>query len=258
LELDGSPRPRAAEFFAGIGLVRLAIEEAGFDVVFANDIDPMKYKIYGDNFSISDFVLGDIHRIAAESIPDCELFTASFPCNDLSVAGRRRVAWTATQSSAFWGLIRILRELGERRPTLVMLENVPGFLASQGGRDFARALTALNGLGYSVSAVMIDARGSFRRAASGCSSSRADQTLVCPVAKTRRSSPRLPPREPLEPSAVLSAGLDRVHCEASRDHVAARRTARVTHRPASPAQRDRKTAGRSSRLVGGKTGPNTS
>ena len=156
LEADGSLRPRASEFFAGIGLVRLAIEAAGFDVVFANDIDPMKHKIYADNFSIDDFVLGDIHQLAADSIPDCELFTASFPCNDLSVAGAQS-GLDGAQSSAFWGLIRILRELGERRPTVVMLENVPGFLASQGGRDFARALTALNELGYLVDAVMIDA-----------------------------------------------------------------------------------------------------
>jgi DNA (cytosine-5)-methyltransferase 1 len=156
LEPDGAPRPRAAEFFAGIGLVRLAIEKAGFDVVFANDIDPMKHKIYADNFSVGDFVLGDIHQIAADSIPNCELFTASFPCNDLSVAGAQS-GLDGAQSSAFWGLIRILRELGERRPAVVMLENVPGFLASQGGRDFARALTALNELGYLVDAVMIDA-----------------------------------------------------------------------------------------------------
>lgn len=153
---DGSPRPRAAEFFAGIGLVRLAIEAAGFDVVFANDIDPAKQKIYADNYAIGDFVLGDIHKLSADSLPDCELFTASFPCNDLSVAGAQS-GLDGAQSSAFWGLIRILRELGERRPAVVMLENVPGFLASHGGVDFARALNSLNDLGYVVDAVMIDA-----------------------------------------------------------------------------------------------------
>lgn len=152
----GTPCPRAAEFFAGIGLVRLAIEEAGFEVVFANDIDPSKRKMYADNFAVGDFVLGDIHTLAANSLPACELFTASFPCNDLSVAGAQG-GLDGAQSSAFWGLIRLLRELGERRPALVMLENVPGFLASRGGQDFARALAALNELGYFVDALMIDA-----------------------------------------------------------------------------------------------------
>ncbi len=60
-------------------------------------------------------------------------------------------------SSAFWGFIRILRELGERRPPLVLLENVAGFLTSHGGGDLHAALRALNDQGYSVDAFTLDA-----------------------------------------------------------------------------------------------------
>lgn len=148
--------PLAAEFFAGIGLVRLALEREGFRVAFANDIDEDKLDIYRDNFGADDFRLGDIHQLPAACLPTCDLFTASFPCNDLSVAGAR-AGLAGGQSSAFWGFIRILRELDGRRPRLVLLENVPGFLTSHGGRDFHAALTALNELGYGCDAFLLDA-----------------------------------------------------------------------------------------------------
>jgi DNA (cytosine-5)-methyltransferase 1 len=153
-ERDG--RPTVAEFFAGIGLVRLALERRGFRVAFANDIDEDKQEIYRDNFGADDFHLGDIHCLDAAEIPSCDLFTASFPCNDLSLAGAR-AGLAGGQSSAFWGLVRILENLHERRPPLVMLENVPGFLNSHGGEDFAAALGALNGLGYACDAFLLDA-----------------------------------------------------------------------------------------------------
>jgi DNA (cytosine-5)-methyltransferase 1 len=149
-------RPRAAEFFAGIGLVRLALENQGWQVVFANDIDPDKLEMYEANFGREHFELGDIHRLTSEQIPECELFTASFPCNDLSIAG----AWTGLsgkQSSAFWGLIDILKANRNRRPPLVMLENVVGFLQSHGGKDFEAALLALNSLDYLVDAFILNA-----------------------------------------------------------------------------------------------------
>jgi DNA (cytosine-5)-methyltransferase 1 len=146
----------AAEFFAGIGLVRLGLEREGWKVVFANDIDPEKKEMYEANFGAEDFRLGDIHKLNPHDIPDCDLFTASFPCNDLSIAG----AWAGLngkKSSAFWGLINILRSLGRRRPPLVMLENVLGFLQSNGGRDFETALLALNEFGYTVDAFILNA-----------------------------------------------------------------------------------------------------
>ncbi len=147
----------AAEFFAGIGLVRLALERQGWQVVFANDIDPDKAEMYRHNWPLDDhLLLGDIHAINADEVPACDLFTASFPCNDLSIAGRWE-GLSGKESSAFWGLVRILRELGDRRPPLVMLENVVGFLMSHGGRDFEQALLALNECGYTVNALILNA-----------------------------------------------------------------------------------------------------
>jgi DNA (cytosine-5)-methyltransferase 1 len=147
---------RAAEFFAGIGLVRLGLEQHGWQVAFANDIDPDKLEMYKANFGGDHFQLGDIHKLSVGDIPPCDLFTASFPCNDLSIAG----AWSGLsgkESSAFWGLIQILKDLGKFRPPLVMLENVVGFLQSRGGKDFETALMALTELGYSLDAFILNA-----------------------------------------------------------------------------------------------------
>lgn len=146
----------AAEFFAGIGLVRLALEAQGWQVAFANDIDPVKLEMYEMNFGRKDFHLGDIHKLNVDDLPASDLFTASFPCNDLSIAGAWR-GLDGKESSAFWGLIRILTELGGKRPRMVMLENVVGFLQSRQGQDLETALLALNKLGYMVDAFILNA-----------------------------------------------------------------------------------------------------
>lgn len=146
-----------AEFFAGIGLVRLALERQRCRVLFANDIDPRKAEMYRHNWpDDAHLLVGDIHRLHPSEIPGCNLFTASFPCNDLSIAGRWE-GLNGKESSAFWGFISILNALRSRRPQLVLLENVVGFLMSHKGRDFEQAMLALNDLGYTTDAVILNA-----------------------------------------------------------------------------------------------------
>lgn len=146
-----------AEFFAGIGLMRIGLEQAGWRVAFANDIDADKHQMYRDHFGAGEeFVLGDVHALDVASVPTVGLATASFPCNDLSLAGARK-GLAGSQSSAFWGFIEVLARMNERRPPIVLLENVTGFLTSHDGNDFREALLALNQLGYAVDAFIVDA-----------------------------------------------------------------------------------------------------
>ncbi len=147
-----------AEFFAGIGLMRLGLEQEGWKVAFANDIARDKFEMYSTHFGAAEshFSLDDIHNLPPNQIPTVTMATASFPCNDLSLAGMRK-GLGGKQSSAYWGFVRILEEMGLRRPPIILLENVVGFLTSHGGRDLQAALLALNRLGYSVDAVIIDA-----------------------------------------------------------------------------------------------------
>jgi len=149
---------RAAEFFAGIGLMRMGLDREGLTTVWANDIDTKKWQMYRQNFDDADgiFAIKDVHQVKPSELPDIDLATASFPCNDLSLAGARH-GLAGTQSSAYWGFIDVVQGMGSRRPPVVLLENVPGFLTSNDGNDFRDALLALNELGYAVDTFMIDA-----------------------------------------------------------------------------------------------------
>ncbi|WP_245566061.1 DNA cytosine methyltransferase [Thermocrispum municipale] len=162
VSLPGLPEaPAAAEFFAGIGLVRLGLEPAGFDVVWSNDIEPAKQAMYEGHFADSEhhkYVLGDIADISANDLPsNLSLAWASFPCVDLSLAGWRR-GLAGSHSSTFWHFTRILDEMGEDRPEVVALENVVGLATSHGGEDLAAAVRELNRLGYSADILTLDAR----------------------------------------------------------------------------------------------------
>lgn len=148
-----------AEFFAGIGLMRIGLENAGWQIALANDIDHDKWQMYKDHFGdTGEFIVGDIHTLKPAQIPTAALATASFPCNDLSLAGARH-GLAGEQSSAFWGFVDILKGMKRERrlPPLVLLENVTGFLTSHSGNDFEDALLALNDLGYATDAFIIDA-----------------------------------------------------------------------------------------------------
>jgi len=147
-----------AEFFAGIGLVRLGLENKGWKVKVANDIAPDKFEMYEQNFpdAARHYLVEDIHNLTGDDLPTVTLATASFPCNDLSLAGSYR-GLAGKHSSAIWGLTRILEEMGDRRPPIVMLENVPSFISSNQGQDFRSVLLTLNELGYSCDSFVLNA-----------------------------------------------------------------------------------------------------
>lgn len=147
-----------AEFFAGIGLMRMGLEQAGWVVKWANDIDQDKMTMYKGHYNndTAHFHLGDVHKLKKTDVPAVTLATASFPCNDLSLAGSRH-GLAGKHSSAFWGFIDTLKLMSRKKPPLVLLENVAGFLTSHDGNDFRDACLALNELGYAVDAFMIDA-----------------------------------------------------------------------------------------------------
>ena len=154
------PQKTFCEFFAGIGLVREGLGASGWECVYANDIDPKKQQTYEGRFGKSDhFHLGDVgetDEVVARIHGRPALMTASFPCIDLSLAGHYR-GLVGEHSSTFFGFAKVLDALGGRRPPLVMLENVTGFLSSNKGQDFATIIQQLADLGYWLDAFVLDA-----------------------------------------------------------------------------------------------------
>ncbi|MBX9747621.1 MAG: DNA cytosine methyltransferase [Hyphomonadaceae bacterium] len=146
------------EFFAGGGLARLGLAP-DFTCVFANDIDAAKAAAYRAAFGGGDMREGDIWKLKSADLPGrAALAWASFPCQDLSLAGARR-GLAAPRSGAFWGFHQLIEKLAaeNRAPDVLALENVTGLLSSHGGADFAALVHGLDDLGYRVGALEIDA-----------------------------------------------------------------------------------------------------
>ncbi len=148
------------EFFAGIGLVRAGLEPSGWKCIYANDCEVVKRRMYEARFGVSNhFHLGDVNdteNVLSRIHDSPFLATASFPCTDLSLAGHYK-GFDGKHSSTFFAFSEALRKLGDLKPKVVLLENVPGFLTSHEGNDFRRAVTALASLGYWIDSFVLDA-----------------------------------------------------------------------------------------------------
>ncbi|MYE00952.1 MAG: DNA cytosine methyltransferase [Alphaproteobacteria bacterium] len=152
--------PRFAEFFAGIGLVREAIEPLGWECVFANDIAPPKAEMYEARFGPEHLHVGDIHELVVSDIPGgIDLLTASFPCIDLSLAGNRN-GLAGRHSGTIWPFLDLANELCRRgdAPSALLLENVTGLLSSEAGRDLRAICERIGSLGYRIDIVKLDAK----------------------------------------------------------------------------------------------------
>ena len=127
--------------------------------LFANDIDPKKVASYVANWGEEPLRAGDVAELTTADIPGiADLAWASFPCQDLSLAGNG-AGLGGRQSGTFWSFWRLVVALAKegRAPAAVILENVCGTLTSHGGADFAALSEALVSAGYQFGALVIDA-----------------------------------------------------------------------------------------------------
>ncbi len=148
------------EFFAGGGMARSGLGPR-WRCLFANDMDAQKCAAYRANFGGDDLVEADIAALGAEALPKtrADLAWASFPCQDLSLAGAR-AGLQGERSGLFYEFWRLMEELraAGRAPRLIALENVAGLLTSNGGADFRAVIETVAASGYAVSALVLDAR----------------------------------------------------------------------------------------------------
>ena len=150
--------PTFLEFFAGGEMARAGLGPS-WTCLFANDFDERKAASYRANWGAHDLWVGDVRDLQPGQLPgEADLGWASFPCQDLSLAGsgaglagsRSGTFW------AFWGHVTALRAEG-RAPATIVLENVHGTLTSRKGADFAAILDAVAAGGYRCGAVVVDA-----------------------------------------------------------------------------------------------------
>lgn len=164
--IDTFPRPRPRkgaggsyyEFFAGGGMARAGLGPE-WTCLFANDIDPKKGASYGANWGTEVLKVEDIGKLKAGDLPgNADLAWASFPCQDLSLAGSG-AGLNGERSGNFWPFCRLMNALADenRDPPVIVLENVCGALTSHGGKDFATLGCAFVDQGYQFGALVMDA-----------------------------------------------------------------------------------------------------
>ena len=145
--------------FDGIGGFPLAFERAGARTVATVEIDQAAAAISKRHFPHAH-QFDDVTKVTGNDlrsvgfVPDRGVITAGWPCQDLSVAGRRE-GLAGARSGLWWEVVRLL---DETRSRWFVGENVPGLLSSNGGDDFAEVLDALNDLGYVVDPDILDAQ----------------------------------------------------------------------------------------------------
>jgi DNA (cytosine-5)-methyltransferase 1 len=150
--------PKFYEFFAGGGMARAGLGD-DWQCLFANDFDERKCEIYRANWGSDELVPGDVGKIKSSQLPErADLIWASFPCQDLSLAGGG-AGLRGERSGTFWPFWKLVKKLKKekREPQIVVLENVIGTLTSHGGEDFRAICRALHEEEYRFGAVLIDA-----------------------------------------------------------------------------------------------------
>jgi DNA (cytosine-5)-methyltransferase 1 len=146
------------EFFAGGGMARAGLGPA-WNCLFANDLDRKKAAAYVANWGDRNLSVGDIAQLKTSTLPgSADLAWASFPCQDLSLAGAG-AGLAGVRSGTFWPFWKLMDGLvrEKRAPRVIVLENVCGAITSHGGKDFAAIGKMLAATGYKFGAVVIDA-----------------------------------------------------------------------------------------------------
>ncbi len=152
-------RPGFYEFFAGGGMARAGLGER-WRCLFANDFDPRKAESYARHWGNDALHVGDVGQITAAQLPGvADLVWASFPCQDLSLAGAG-AGLKGARSGTFWPFWRLIESLTSegRKPKTIVLENVCGLLTSHDGADFEALCESVGDAGYWLGALVVDAR----------------------------------------------------------------------------------------------------
>jgi DNA (cytosine-5)-methyltransferase 1 len=138
-----------ADLFAGIGGFHAALGALGGRATFASEIDQQAAKVYSDNWKME--VAGDIIPLTegTMAVPAHDVLAAGFPCQPFSKSGFQR-GMDETRGTLFWNICRVLEE---RKPGVILLENVRNLAGPRHARTWETIVTTLRDLGYNVSGV---------------------------------------------------------------------------------------------------------
>lgn len=146
------------DLFAGVGGIRLGMEQAGHECVGWVEWDKFARKSYqAIHNPDGEFTEKDINDVKAESVPKADCWCFGFPCQDISVAGKQGGFTNGKRSSLFFKVTGLIRELKEEnKPSYLFIENVKNLLSINKGWDFTKLLIEMDEIGYDVEWDVID------------------------------------------------------------------------------------------------------
>lgn len=143
-------------FFTGIGGFDLAFEKTGFDIAFQCEINDFCTHILKKHWPKTKLE-SDISKVVSKDLPKADVWCGGFPCQDVSVArgANGRDGLKGKNSGLFFEFFRLIQD---RKPEVILIENVTGLLSSHNGNDFRIIIQSLTGLGYGVSWRVVNSR----------------------------------------------------------------------------------------------------
>lgn len=138
------------DLFAGVGGIRLGMEQAGHSCVGWVEWDKFARKSYvAIHKPDGEFTETDINNVNSQELPKADCWCFGFPCQDISVAGKQGGFTNGKRSSLFFKVTGLIRELKEEdKPSYLFIENVKNLLSINKGWDFAKLLIEMDEIGY--------------------------------------------------------------------------------------------------------------
>lgn len=120
-------KPRVVSLFSGCGGLDLGFQNAGYEIVFANDLEKSVFETY--EYNLGEILIGDINDVDIDNeIPnEVDIILAGIPCQPFSNAGNRK-SMDDDRGNLFESVMRIV---DKKKPKVVLFENVRGFLSSK-------------------------------------------------------------------------------------------------------------------------------
>lgn len=139
--------------FTGVGGFDLGFERAGMECAWQVEFDKACQSILKKHWSETE-LFDDVRTVGKHNLEPVDVICGGFPCQDVSIAGKR--AGLAGERSGLWS--EFARIIDELEPKWVVIENVPGLLSSNRGRDFATVIRWLAERGYGVAWRILDSQ----------------------------------------------------------------------------------------------------
>jgi len=137
---------RVASMFAGIGGICAGFKQAGYEIVWANELDASSCRTYRHNFGDSYLIEKNIRNVETNSLPQFDVLSAGFPCQSFSIGGAQK-GFADNRGVLFFEVARII---DVHRPKIVFLENVENLIEHDSGKTFLVIYNVLAQYGYYV------------------------------------------------------------------------------------------------------------